>query len=149
VKGGLDGESREEAVSQSERGDDAAPGAASSVDFCPVRAAIQLLQEKWTLHIVRALLEAGPLGFNELGRRVGGCNPATLAQRLDHLVAQGLVAKTVHSTMPPRTSYALTCAGVELQQVVEAIADWGRRHLAPAAGEPSALDPTSQPASRR
>jgi len=36
------------------------------------------------MHIVRALLD-GPLGFNELGRAVGGCNPATLKVRLDHL----------------------------------------------------------------
>ena len=46
-------------------------------EYCPVHEAIQVLQEKWTMHIVRALLD-GPLGFNELGRAVGGCNPATL-----------------------------------------------------------------------
>jgi DNA-binding HxlR family transcriptional regulator len=34
--------------------------------LCPVYDSIQLLQEKWVLHIVRALLE-GPHGFNELG----------------------------------------------------------------------------------
>jgi DNA-binding HxlR family transcriptional regulator len=97
-------------------------------EFCPVFEAIQLLQEKWTLHIVRALL-GGPVGFNELARRVGGVNPATLASRLDHLVDIGLCTKTVHSTMPPRTAYELTDAGVELQSVVEAIDGWGRRNL--------------------
>ena len=97
-------------------------------EFCPVHSAIQLLQEKWTLHIVRALLE-GPLGFNELSRRVGGCNPATMAQRLERLGEQGLVTRTVHSMMPPRTSYELTPAGFELQGVITAIDDWARRHL--------------------
>jgi DNA-binding HxlR family transcriptional regulator len=97
-------------------------------EFCPVFEAIQLLQEKWTLHIVRALLP-GPVGFNELGRRVGGCNPATLAQRLEHLTDLGLVTKTVHSTMPPRTAYELTDAGVELQTVIDAIDGWGRHNL--------------------
>lgn len=97
-------------------------------EFCPVHEAIQLLQEKWTLHIVRALLD-GPIGFNELGRRVGGCNPATLVQRLERLADAGVVTRTVHSAMPPRTSYGLTPAGVELQGVVEAIADWGTRHV--------------------
>ncbi len=101
--------------------------------FCPVHEAIQLLQARWTLHIVRALLE-GPLGFNELGRRVGGCNPATLSQRLEKLAQSGVITRTVHSAVPPRTSYALTAAGVELQGVVDAIGDWGRRHVtAPAA----------------
>lgn len=96
--------------------------------FCPVYAALNLLQEKWTLHIVRALLE-GPKGFNELGRAIGGVNPATLSQRLDHLVALGVVEKTVESYMPPRTRYRLTEAGRELEAVISAIEAWGRKHL--------------------
>ncbi|HET9050373.1 MAG TPA: helix-turn-helix domain-containing protein, partial [Candidatus Dormibacteraeota bacterium] len=88
--------------------------------FCPVHDAIQLLQEKWTLHVVRALLH-GPRGFNELSRAVGGVNPATLAARLSHLESAGVVRKTVVSTMPPRTTYVLTDAGVQLQAVVDAI----------------------------
>ncbi len=87
-----------------------------------------LLQEKWVLHIVRALLE-GPKGFNELSRATGGCNAATLSHRLDQLVALGLVRKTVHSTMPPRTSYRLTRAGRALRSVIRAIDGWARRYL--------------------
>lgn len=80
------------------------------------------------MHIVRALLE-GPLGFNELGRTVGGCNPATLKVRLDHLEDLGLLRRTVHSQMPPRTSYELAPAGVDLQRVIDAIDAWAREHL--------------------
>ena len=96
--------------------------------FCAVHEAIQLLQEKWTLHIVRALLP-GPLGFNELGRTAGGCNPATLAQRLDRLEELGIVSRTVERVMPPRTSYRLTESGVDLQEVIEAIDRWGQRYI--------------------
>jgi DNA-binding HxlR family transcriptional regulator len=95
---------------------------------CPVTRAIDLLQEKWVLHIVRNLLD-GPAGFNELRRDVGGCNPTTLAERLEHLVRLGLVAKTVVSTMPPRTSYALTESGLALQDVIGAIDAWARNAL--------------------
>lgn len=98
--------------------------------FCPVAAAIGILQEKWVLHIVRSLLD-GQRGFNELGRLAGGCNPATLAQRLEHLERLGIVDKTVHSYMPPRTTYALTPAGVALQGVVAAIDTWGKEYLTP------------------
>ena len=80
------------------------------------------------MHIVRALLD-GPMGFNELGRTVGGCNPATLKARLDHLEELGLVRRTVHSYMPPRTSYELAPSGVDLQRVIEAIDAWARAHL--------------------
>jgi DNA-binding HxlR family transcriptional regulator len=96
--------------------------------FCPVHAAIQLLQEKWMLHIVRALLP-GPLGFNELGRTAGGCNPATLAQRLDRLEELGIVTRTVEQVMPPRTSYRLTESGTALQEVIDSIDRWGRRWI--------------------
>ncbi|CAA9587338.1 MAG: Transcriptional regulator, HxlR family [uncultured Truepera sp.] len=97
-------------------------------DFCPIYASINLLQEKWTLHIVRSLLE-GPRGFNELGRDIGGCNPTTLTQRLERLEASGIVEKTVQSTMPPRTRYTLTEAGLALQGVVDAVDRWGRQFL--------------------
>lgn len=96
--------------------------------FCPVYDAITLLQEKWTMHIVRSLL-SGPQGFNELGRAVGGCNPATLKTRLDHLEELGLVRRTVVSYMPPRTSYELAPAGEDLQRVIDAIDEWARANL--------------------
>ncbi|HUR93036.1 MAG TPA: helix-turn-helix domain-containing protein [Gemmatimonadales bacterium] len=95
--------------------------------FCPVYASIELLQEKWNLHIIRALL-GGPMGFNDLGRAVGA-NPTTLAQRLERLERLGVLERSVHSVMPPRTSYALTCAGRALQEVIDAIDRWGKDHL--------------------
>jgi len=108
--------------------------------YCPVYDAIQLLQEKWTMHIVRALLD-GPRGFNDLGRAVGGCNPATLKHRLDRLEELGILRRTVQSYMPPRTSYELAPAGVALQEVIRAIDGWARANLsgrAAATVEPAA-----------
>lgn len=98
-------------------------------DYCPVYASIELLQEKWVMHIVRSLLE-GPHGFNELARAVGGANATTLSQRLDRLERLGVVDKTVESTMPPRTRYELTVAGRELDGVIAAIDRWGRANMA-------------------
>ncbi len=97
-------------------------------DFCPIYESINLLQEKWTLHIVRSLL-VGPKGFNELGRDIGGCNPTTLTQRLERLEAARIVAKSVQSTMPPRTRYSLTDAGLALQHVINAVEAWGQQNL--------------------
>jgi len=97
--------------------------------FCAVHEAIQLLQEKWMLHIVRALLTSGPLGFNELARAAGGCNPATLAQRLDRLEDLHLATRTVEQVMPPRTSYRLTESGMALQDVIDSIDRWGQRYI--------------------
>ena len=84
------------------------------------------------MHIVRSLLD-GPKGFNELGREIGGCNPTTLAQRLERLEELGLIDKTVCSLMPPKSSYSLTSAGRALQQVIDAIHVWAQDHLEDAA----------------
>jgi DNA-binding HxlR family transcriptional regulator len=99
--------------------------------FCPAHRAIGVLQEKWVLHIVRALL-SGNRGFNELARTVGGCNSATLTQRLEQLEGLGIIAKATDAEMTgklARSIYSLTVSGRELQTVIDAIDAWGRRHL--------------------
>jgi DNA-binding HxlR family transcriptional regulator len=112
---------------------------------CPVSDSIELLQEKWVLHIIRALLD-GPRGFNELGRAVGGVNTTTLAARLERLEREGIVTKTIESTMPPRTRYRLSPGGVALQDVIEAIDRWARTHLRSCRGSVGAAEPAPRPA---
>ena len=105
--------------------------------FCPVYQAIGVLQEKWVLHIVRSLLD-GEKGFNELARAVGGCNSATLTQRLEHLEALRIISKRTEDTHGKlaRSVYTLTPAGRELQGVIDAIDTWGRSHLHQSVAEP-------------
>ncbi|KAB2962063.1 MAG: helix-turn-helix transcriptional regulator [Thermoanaerobaculia bacterium] len=112
-------------------------------ELCAVHDAIRVLQGKWTLQIVRALL-GGTRGFNELARAVGGCNPATLSKRLEALAELGLVTKRIESTMPPRTHYSLTRAGRALEGVVAAIERWGERYLP----KPPARGGTAPPSRR-
>ena len=81
------------------------------------------------LPIVYSLL-AGPTGFSELMRR-GNINTTTLTQRLNLLEQAGLLVKTIHSTMPPRTSYELTEAGLALKPLLDSIAEWSQRYLFP------------------
>lgn len=94
----------------------------------PLCEAIQILQEKWVLHIVRVLLD-GPSGFNELGREVGGCNPTTLTGRLHRLERGGVVRKRRDGR------YELTGAGLALRPVIEAIHGWAEGHLAARMGD--------------
>ncbi len=91
-----------------------------------IRGAL-LLQEKWVLMIVHSLF-GGAIGFSELMRR-GNVNTTTLTQRLNLLEHAGLLIKTIHSTMPPRTSYELTEAGLALKPVLEAITEWSAKYL--------------------
>jgi len=119
--------------------------------LCPTHRAIELLQEKWVILIVQTLL-GGDCGFNELARLVGGCNSATLAQRLENLEFLGVISKSVESGASAklaRSIYSLTSAGRELESVIEAIDAWGSAHLPrdPALEDVSRLEDPLTPAS--
>lgn len=120
----------------------------SSRPACPaLPSAVRLLQEKWVLPIVWSLMRE-ERGFNDLARTLGAIGPTTLAGRLDRLEGLGLVARTVHSVSPPRTSYALTPSGQALSSVFEAVGAWCADHAdAPPhdAGACDAPDPNFEP----
>ncbi len=98
--------------------------------LCPVYRAIGMLQEKWVLHIIRALLD-GEKGFNELARSIGGCNSATLTQRLEHLEILTIISKRTEDSHGKlaRSVYSLTHTGQELQGVINAIDAWAKASL--------------------
>ncbi len=97
--------------------------------YCPVRAAMALLGQKWVLHIVRELMD-GTRRFNELGQLVGGCNSRTLRDRLRVLEELQIVERRTIATMPPWVEYELTPRGRELGAALGDIELWGRRYLA-------------------
>lgn len=107
------------------------PSSSSGHDpfLCPVTATLDLLSSRWTLHIIRSLLE-GDKRFNELQRELG-VNPRTLRARLVALEGQGAVSRTVVSVRPPNVQYALTQKGLALNCIFEALADWGRTWMSP------------------
>ncbi len=96
--------------------------------FCPVAAMLDLLHERWTLHIVHALL-LGKKRFNEIGHALGGVNPRTLRERLRGLEEQGIVERRVVRTIPPWVEYELTEKGRALEHVMDAMSDWARAWL--------------------
>jgi DNA-binding HxlR family transcriptional regulator len=97
--------------------------------YCPVAATMNLLNEKWTLHILRELL-TGKRRFNELSHRLGGVNSRTLSDRLRLLEDEGIVTRHVIHTIPPWVEYELTEKGRDLNSVIESIAAWGRKWMA-------------------
>lgn len=98
--------------------------------FCPVEATMRLLGQKWTLEIVRALID-GKKRFNELAQALGGLNARTLSTRLRKLEAEGIVERRLLSTIPPWVEYELTVKGKALNAIIESMAEWGRRWMAP------------------
>jgi DNA-binding HxlR family transcriptional regulator len=97
-------------------------------DYCPVRATLALLGQKWVPHIVYQLMD-GKLRFNELATEVGGCNSRTLRDRLRELEELGIVSRQIVATMPPWVEYELTERGAALARALHPLADWGRAYL--------------------
>lgn len=96
--------------------------------YCPVRATLALVGQKWVPHIVYHLMP-GKRRFNELARDVGGCNSRTLRDRLADLESIGVVSRQIVETMPPRVEYELTARGQELAEALSPLAGWGVRHM--------------------
>lgn len=94
--------------------------------FCPVAKAMEVLDERWTLLVIRELL-AGSTHFNELRRGNPRMSPALLSKRLRTLERVGVVTRTGDAA--GRTSYRLTQCGQELRPIVESLGAWGVRWI--------------------
>jgi DNA-binding HxlR family transcriptional regulator len=92
--------------------------------YCPVAATMDLLNKKWTLHIIHTLM-SGKKRHNELMHLIGTVNSRTLCDRLRSLEEEGIVARHVINTIPPWVEYELTAKGRALNLVIQSIAEWG------------------------
>ncbi|WP_007514807.1 winged helix-turn-helix transcriptional regulator [Pseudofrankia saprophytica] len=98
-------------------------------EACPVTKMVRLLGDKWIL-LVLMLLAERPHRFNELRRRISGISQRMLTRTLQTLTADGLVARTVHPTVPPAVDYSLTDQGRSLLVPLTDLADWVVRRQA-------------------
>lgn len=97
--------------------------------YCPIAHALDLVGERWSLLVVRELMQ-GPKRYTDLAAQLGiGTN--ILAARLRDLEAGGIVTKT---KLPPPANarvYELTPYGQELKGALRELALWGARSLGP------------------
>ena len=103
--------------------------------FCPVAKAMELLDERWTMLVVRELL-LGSRHFNDLRRGVPKMSPTLLSKRLKSLTRAGVIER---EEIDGRTTYSLTDCGKELADVVEALGAWGVRWIGELGEEGDAL----------
>lgn len=93
----------------------------SYYQFCPVSKAMEPLDERWTMLVIRELV-CGSQRFNDLRRGLPRMSPTLLSRRLQQLVRAGIVDGQPDGT---QVRYVLTPAGHELRPVVEALGAWG------------------------
>ncbi|MGA5540815.1 winged helix-turn-helix transcriptional regulator [Mycobacterium sp. NPDC051198] len=83
----------------------------------PMLAVMELLGQRWVLRVIWEL-EPGSLGFLELRRHMGNCSSSMLSERLQQLVAAGLVVKNETG------AWELTVAGAGLGAALSGLWDW-------------------------
>lgn len=92
-----------------------------------IKLAASAIGGKWKTAILYCLVER-PLRFAALRRAIGEVSEKVLAQQLRELVADRIVDRHVHPSVPPQVEYSISEHGLTLCDVVEELAGWGDRH---------------------
>ena len=90
--------------------------------------AFTFLGKRWNA-VILAMLGAGPTGFRDLSRTIGGISDSVLSDRLAELAGAGLISRSVDQGQPVSVSYELTPTGLALMPALEQIAQWSAKHL--------------------
>ncbi|MFD1047583.1 winged helix-turn-helix transcriptional regulator, partial [Kibdelosporangium lantanae] len=96
---------------------------------CSIARAVDIVGDWWTPLVLREMFY-GLKRFDEFERtlRIGR---NILTQRLNRLVAEGLVERVPYQDKPLRHEYVLTEMGRDFFPVLAAMTRWGDRWLAP------------------
>lgn len=95
---------------------------------CAVARAMDIVGELWSFMIIRNIF-LGVRRFEGLRENLG-ISRKVLAERLELLVARGILERRRYQERPPRHEYRLTPMGVDLFPVLIALSRWGNRWLA-------------------
>lgn len=101
---------------------------------CGVARTMDIVGELWAFLIIRNVF-LGVRRYEGLRANLR-ISRKVLAERLELLVARGILERRPYQERPPRHEYRLTPMGVDLFPVLMALARWGDRWLAGAQGAP-------------
>ncbi|HTR41910.1 MAG TPA: helix-turn-helix domain-containing protein [Pseudomonadales bacterium] len=92
--------------------------------ICPVACSLDIFGDRWTLLIVRDLL-FGRARFKDFTASPEGIPTNILADRLERLLANGVIEQMPAEDGAKRQAYRLTEKGRSLGPILKAIRHWG------------------------
>ena len=94
-------------------------------EYCSIAKSLDVVGDRWTLLIVRELVERGPCRYTDLRNGLPGIASNLLAERLRELEQAGVIAR--EDAPPPiaTTLFRLTTRGEQLRPVLDDLARWG------------------------
>lgn len=92
-----------------------------------VKAATEILGDKWTPQLLRFFINEEIVRFCQLQDLVGGINPRTLSARLASLEHHSIIEK-VNTAASSRCEYRLTTKGQELLPIIKTMEAWSEKY---------------------
>lgn len=92
-----------------------------------LKTTLAIMGDKWT-GLILDELSNGNNTFSGLETALSDISPRTLSQRLDKLESAAIVEKRQYCERPPRYKYVPTQKGIELQEVLTKMAEWGAKY---------------------
>lgn len=94
----------------------------------PVRDTLEVLNGKWKILILIALMHSDSRRFKELQKQVDGITARMLSKELKELEMNELVKRTVYDSTPVTVEYEATPYARTLLPVLDAMYKWGSQH---------------------
>lgn len=89
---------------------------------CPVDNTFRVVGKKFTVLILRDMMNFHKSRFNQFLESVEGINPKTLSVRLREMEKNGLIQRKVYAETPIRIEYHVTEKGKALKPILEQMA---------------------------
>lgn len=112
---------------------------------CSISCALEIIGDKWTLLIIRDILFGMSKSFGDLRSSPERIATNILSDRLEKLVAHGILKKSVNKENRLKYDYELTEMGLELEPVIRAIGHWGHTSIEGTVSIESFLDKSVTP----
>jgi DNA-binding HxlR family transcriptional regulator len=96
---------------------------------CSISCALEILGDKWTLLIIRDALFLNSTSFGEFRSSPEKIASNILADRLEKLVAYGIMDKTPNLHSKLKIDYKLTEKGRQLEPILFAMGKWGYENI--------------------
>lgn len=96
---------------------------------CPIDAMLSVIDGRWKGTILWRLMD-GPMRTSELRRSIPEITERMLIRHLQELVQDGIILRHEERSIPPVVRYSISRYGMTMTPVLEAICQWGRKHIA-------------------
>ncbi len=105
------------------------PSENSEMKCCPINNTFKLIGKKFTVLILRNMINGKQSRFNQLLNSIEKSNPKTLSTRLREMERLGLIKRKVYSDERPiRVEYSLTQKGLALQPILDMMAAYSMKY---------------------